>query len=117
MNLVLGEMLSKINRAANAIQDTSEPMKTAYESDALKEARAAAGQYLRDILPDLLSGLEVVASIHPFISSKFGVELEHLCFVSITQTYIIIFLSCTFDYYSFPHSIFSQFKAEFHFIA
>ena len=61
-------MVSRIETDVTTTQNAMSPLKSAYESDAMKAVRNGV-QTLVDSLPGLLKALDEVAKLHPFIGS------------------------------------------------
>ena len=63
-------MLNAINTNVTSAQSMSSPLKSAYESEAMKTIRSGVNA-LVDSLPGLIKALDEVAKLHPFIGSMF----------------------------------------------
>ena len=61
-------MLSSIQTNVTTAQGYQSPLKTVYESDAMKVVREGVNS-LVDSLPGLVKALDEVAKLHPFIGS------------------------------------------------
>ncbi|KAI0360925.1 hypothetical protein OH77DRAFT_1517315 [Trametes cingulata] len=73
-----GDMLGAIRTDVNTAQSYSSPLKSAYESEAMKMVRDGVNT-LVDSLPGLIKALDEVAKLHPFIGiavSAFRVVVE-----------------------------------------
>ncbi|KAI0373412.1 hypothetical protein BV20DRAFT_937448 [Pilatotrama ljubarskyi] len=73
-----GDMLATIKTDVNTAQSYSSPLKSAYESEALKVVRDGVNA-LVDSLPGLIKALDEVAKLHPFVGiavSAFRVVVE-----------------------------------------
>ena len=65
----IGDLLDSIQTDVTSAQSYSSPMKTVYESDAMKVVREGVNTLI-DSLPGLVKALDEVAKLHPFIGSK-----------------------------------------------
>ena len=70
-------MLSAINTNVTNAQSMSSPLKSAYESEAMKTIRSGVNA-LVDSLPGLIKALDEVAKLHPFIGSAFTCTYLHV---------------------------------------
>ncbi|KAH9894903.1 hypothetical protein C8Q73DRAFT_644952 [Cubamyces lactineus] len=66
-----GDMLNAINTNVTSAQSMSSPLKSAYESEAMKTIRSGVNA-LVDSLPGLIKALDEVAKLHPFIGIAVG---------------------------------------------
>ncbi|KAI0325467.1 hypothetical protein GY45DRAFT_1348843 [Cubamyces sp. BRFM 1775] len=66
-----GDMVKTISTDVANAQSMSSPLKSAYESEAMKTVRSGVNT-LVDSLPSLIKALDEVAKLHPFISIAVG---------------------------------------------
>ena len=69
--MTAGNLLNSIQTNVGTAQSYQSPLKTAYESEAMKIVRDGVNS-LVDSLPGLIKALDEVAKLHPFIGSKYS---------------------------------------------